>query len=186
MIYDKFEDTEAIRPISRAVVSPSIEIKIGNVILGYIQNFAEAQARTANPQYEVGTEGIVELIPAQPTYTINVSKVGVYHYSLVKIFNDIGAQADSRYAAIQAQLAAKGHSTGDMFTNLVNMPIPFDILVKELNPGGADPANPSVMGTKYRDCFMTAYSRPILASGNLTVVETATISARDVKYSQIT
>jgi len=65
------------------------------------------------------------------------------------------------------------------------MPIPFDILKKELDPNSDDPTNPAIMATKYRDCFVTSYSKPIIASGNLTVVEKATISARDVKYSKI-
>jgi len=185
MIYDKFEDTEAIRPISRAVVSPAIEVKIGNVTIGYIQSIQESQNRPANAQYEIGTEGIVELIPSQPTYQLSVTKVGVYHYNLAKVFNEIGANASPKLAAIKAQLAAKGHTEGDMFTNLVHMPIPFDILVKELDPNSNDPTNPAVMGTRYRDCFMSAYTRPIASAGNLTVVETATIEVRDIKYSRI-
>lgn len=184
MIYDKFTDTEAIRPISRAVVSPAIEVKIGSVIIGYIQEIREVQNYDSNEQYEVGTVGVVELIPTQPNYQLTIRKLGVYHYNAVKVLAQKGIETDTRYDAIKTLLAAKNHSDQDMFTSLVHVPIPFDIVVKELDPN-EDPTDPAVMATTYKDCRITSYTRPIVASGNLTVAEDAMVKVRDIKYARI-
>ena len=79
-------DITGSKPVNNAVISTNIKIKIGKWIIGYIRNITETQARPANPQYEIGSVGPIDLIPAQPAaVTLACTKIAVYGANLINV-----------------------------------------------------------------------------------------------------
>ena len=64
--------------------------------------------------------------------------------------------------------------------SLADIPIGFIVEIDEIFP----PAPDNVMITKYMNCWVVRYTRPIISSGDLLVAETADINAQYVSYSQ--
>ena len=56
----------------------------------------------------------------------------------------------------------------------------FQIEIDEIFPANAD----TIMKTTYNNCWIVRYTRPIVASGDLLVAETADINSQFVSYSQ--
>jgi len=174
--YEKTADSHALTQIGKSVVSPAITIVINGVTMGYIQSLTETQSRPANPIHEVGSTGRIELVPGQPAYNLTANKVAIYKYNLLRIFAGQGVQENDLYETIKSKLQEVGvNEATSAWSVIVEMPIPFNIQVFE-----TDPFDDSVSVTKYIDCFITNYTRPIDATGNLTITETCNIEVRDI------
>ncbi len=192
-------DITGAKPVNNAVISTNIKIKIGQWTIGYIRNITETQARPANPQYEVGSVGPIDIVPAQPVaVTLACTKVAVYGGNLVNVIANAinsakvengaitpapGLSEGETLSALDYWLGQKqGKSAGDLKTvfSLADIPIGFIVEVDEIFP--AD--NTKVMITKYINCWIVRYTRPIVASGDLLVAETADINAQYVRYTQ--
>jgi hypothetical protein len=191
-------DITGSKPVNNAVISTNIKIMIGSWIIGYIRNITETQARPANPQYEVGSVGPIDIIPAQPAaITLACTKVAVYGANLVNVIANAiksapteggaispapGLSAGETVKALNYWLGQKQGGTADLAKvfSLADIPIGFIVEVDEIFP--VDPTN--VMITKYMNCWIVRYTRPIVASGDLLVAEAADINAQYVTYTQ--
>jgi hypothetical protein len=192
---DTRQDITAVKTVSNAVLSPNIKLKVGTNVIGYIQNIIETQNRPANATYEVGSLGPVELIPAQPApVTMSLTKMAVYGRNLVnallryaeavvsspEVISGGGGLSSVSKASITSWakgfLAEKGIDSFSGIHTLADAPCGFDIVVEETSPDG------TLMTTTFHDCYITNYSRPIAAAGNLTIAETATVTSRWVEY----
>ena len=76
-------------------------------------------------------------------------------------------------------LTATNASFGSIFS-LADMPVGFKAQVRELSP--LDPS--VVMITTYHNSWITRYTRPIKATGDLTVVEAMDISCQKISTKQ--
>ena len=145
--------------------------------------------------------GPIDIIPAQPAaITLACTKVAVYGGNLVNVIANAiksaksegstitpapGLSAGETLTALDYWLGQKqgtGGSAGDLATvfSLADIPIGFIVQIEETFP--ADPNQ--VMITKYNNCWIVRYTRPIIASGDLLIAETADINAQYVDYSQ--
>jgi len=187
-------DITGIKPITVATVSTNIQIQVGGITIGYIRSLTEGQSQPATLLYEVGTVGIVEQVSQQPGAVIlNVTKVATYHKNLINsIARVLKIQSESD---IQDWDIPRGMTAGDVKTALgiwygkmskvttpqavyalQYLPLGFTLKATETNPMEQDQV------TTYHGCKITRYSRPIVASGELVVAETADISCRYVDY----
>jgi len=138
-------------------LSTQIIIKVNNVAVGALQNLNVTQARPLQRISEVGTDGVVEIVPSgATTYDLAVTRVVFDQLRLPEAFSRsfrfIGAQR-----------------------------VPFDIEIYDLN--NADEQNAAVDATaggivvmKYVNCWFQNYSTPYTAD-NYLISETATIWA---------
>jgi hypothetical protein len=197
-------DITGAKPVNNAVISTNIKIKIGTWTLGYIRSITETQARPSNPQYEVGTVGPIDMIPAQPAaVTLACAKVAIYGGNMINVIanalNSVqgttglpittapGLTQEETAAAMKYWLGQKQASQGDgdlstVFT-LADLPVGFEIEIDEIYPGGTTPGSSSMI-TKYHNCWIVRYTRPIVSSGDLLIAETADINAQYASYTQ--
>ena len=197
-IYEKNIDyPQGVKPFTRAVIPAANVIVVGGKWIGYVQNIDETQDRPVTEQYEVGSIGPVELLPGQPKYSFSMSKVKVYNKRLLQVFLENGYA--ERYGPGYVGDAIKGQMAGDdvdknneLFSLLIHNILPFNIEVRELNFGvdaeGAPmdwnlaEASKSKTKTKYIDCMISNYTKPI-SQGNINIVETMNVSARRIALS---
>lgn len=190
-------DITGVKPISNASVSTNIQIQIGGTVIGYARSLTENQTRPTGALYEIGTVGVVEQIPQQPgLVTLNLTKVATYHKNLINaVAGLLAIDSDDAMAnwdlprdmsasevrtALQHWYAQMTDVTSpNKVYALQYLPLGFNITVTETKPTNVDQV------TTYHGCFITRYSRPIVASGELVIAETADISARYVEYGQL-
>ena len=195
-------DITGSKSVNNAVISTNIKIKIGQWIIGYIRNITETQARPANPQYEVGSVGPIDLIPAQPAaVTLACTKIAVYGANLINVIANAiksaqsgdGAAVFTAWGLTAAETATalnywlgqrqgKGGGNGDLAQvfALADIPVGFQIEIDEIFPADIN----KIMKTTYNNCWIVRYTRPIVASGDLLVAETADINSQFVTYAQ--
>lgn len=185
-------DITGARVVTNAVISPNVELQIGNFTIGYARKATETQARDVTPIYEIGTVGIVEIVPGQPKPVIlALEHVAIYGATMVGVVakaiasgNLAGVSAaaglslDDTKAALQIWVQKRlgaGRSMGDV-SSLADMPIGFQCQLTEQHPTD----DTKLFITTYSNCWITNYARPVSASGDLLTVETLTISAQRV------
>lgn len=183
-------DITGSKAVTNAVISPNVELQIGTFTIGYARQVTETQARPVNPVYEIGTVGIVEMVPGQPApVTLSLEHVAIYGATMINVValaiesgNLAGISAAAGLSVadtatalniwLQQRLGANANM-GDVFS-LSDMPVGFQVKVLEQSPVNAA----AVFITTYNNCWITRYTRPIKASGDLLVVETMDISAQ--------
>ena len=189
-------DITGSRAVTNAVISPNVELTIGNFKIGYARRMTETQTRPVNPVYEIGTVGIVEMVPGQPApVTLALEKAQIYGATLVNIIakavdsgdlSGISAAAglsleDTKTALriwVEKRLGA-GAAFGGIQT-LADMPVGFQIKTEEQHPVDESKL---YIGT-YHNSWITRYTRPIVASGDLLTIETMDISSQRVSYKE--
>jgi hypothetical protein len=189
-------DITGSKAVTNAVISPNVELQIGNFTIGYARQVTETQARPVNPIYEIGTVGIVEMVPGQPApVTLSLEHVAIYGATMINVIalaidsgNLAGISAAAGLSAadtatalqiwLQQRLGANA-TMGDVFS-LSDMPVGFQCKIKEQSPISAS----AVFITTYNNCWITRYTRPVKATGDLLVVETMDISAQSISTKQ--
>lgn len=189
-------DITGSRAVTNAVISPNVELMIGSFPIGYARRATETQSRPVNPVYEIGSVGVIEMVPGQPApVTLALEKVAIYGATLVGIIAkaiDSGDLAGVSAAAglslddtksalriwVERRLGA-GKSLGDVST-LADMPVGFQCRLNEQHPLD----DTKVFISTYHNCWITRYTRPIVASGDLMVVEAMDISAQRVSTKE--
>ena len=139
-------------------LSTQIIIQINDVAVGALQSFQVAQARGLNRVKEIGTDGVIEIVPQQATeFTITANRLVFDQLRLPEAFQ-----------------------RGFRFINAQR--IPFEIKVFDVgqsDPLSADPAaDPNVIVMTYTGCWFSDYSTPFNAD-NYLITETATIWAEN-------
>jgi hypothetical protein len=185
-------DITGSRAVTNAVISPNVELQIGSFTIGYARRATETQSRPVNPIYEVGTVGIIEMVPGQPApVTLALEHVAIYGATLVGIIakaiasgNLAGVSAaaglsldDTKTALqiwIQKRLGA-GRTIADI-TSIADMPVGFQCQLNEQHPLD----DTKLFITTYQNCWITRYSRPVVATGDLLTIEAMDITAQRV------
>lgn len=188
-------DITGSRAVTNAVVSPNVELQIGTFTIGYATKATEKQTREVNPLYEIGTVGVIEMVPGQPKpVSLSLEHVEIYGATMVGIIAQaiasgnlagVSAAAGLSLSDTQAALVAwvnarfgAGATIASVRT-LADMPIGFQCQLNEQSP--VDPSKQMI--STYVNSWITSYSRPIQSSGNLTVVESMEIMAQRVVYT---
>lgn len=186
-------DVTGNHAITNAVLSPNVQLAIGQFTIGYARQATETQSREVTPIYEIGSVGVVEMAPGQPKpVTLALEHIAIYGATMINIvalaidsgnLAGISAAAGLTTAqtvtALTTWLQAQG-TTMDSIFDLAHMPIGFTAKVYEQSP--VDPTAQQI--TTYNNCWITRYTRPIKATGDLLVVETMDISAQNTSTAQ--
>lgn len=116
---------------TRTALSTQIIIMVNNEPVGAVQSFAEKQDRSNKRISEVGTDGIIEIVPAEATkISLTIKRVAFDGLSITEAF-----------------------SRG--FRNLQAQRIPFDIVVIDQFTGTGDDA----IITTYHNCWFSSIGR---------------------------
>jgi len=183
-------DVQGVIPISRTVTTPGIYVQVGNFIVGRVQTITENQARGATPIFEVGSVGPIDMTMGQPSYTLAITKMKIYRQSLTQVLsiqsmqtttvqNSSISDGKTLYGKLYNALTTGAAKVPDaaVFRNLSHFAFPFDIKVIEV-----DPQTNKRDITIYQGCVLTAYSRPMNATGGLTIAETANATCLNILY----
>lgn len=189
-------DITGARAVTNASISPNIELLIGNFTIGYAKSVTETQERPVNPIYEIGSVGVIEMVPGQPApVSLSLAHVAIYGATLPMIvakaiasgnLSGISAAAglslDDTKTALQNWVTARlgaGRTMADIST-LADMPVGFQVRINEQHPLDVT----KVFITTYSNCWITRYSRPIVATGDLLTVETLDIRSQRVSTKE--
>jgi hypothetical protein len=152
-------------PAPHTGLSTQIIIKVSGTAVGALQRLTVTQNRPLERIKEVGTDGVIEIVPNQPTtYELTVSRIV---FDLVRL-----PEAFLRgFRFIDAQR------------------LPFDIEVLDLsgvtNPGEDISSDNSIVTSTYKNCWFTTYSTPYTVD-NYVITEEATLWCETAYISQPT
>jgi len=133
-------------------LSTQIIIKVYNSPVGALQNLSVTQTRGLQRISELGTDGVIEIVPNSATqYELTASRIVFDQLRLPESFS-----RGFRFIAAQR--------------------IPFDIDIIDIS--GTDPNSPDDDGNKvvmtYKNCWFTRYETPY-AADNYIITESATM-----------
>ena len=141
-----FDNKLATGGTTRTGLSTQVVIYVNGEPVGAIQSFQETQSRSNKSISEVGTDGIIELVPQSPAkFTLQVNRIVFDGLSLPESF-------------------ARG------FKNIHAQRIPFDIVVIDKFTGVEDDA----VVTTYHNCWFNNLSKTYQTS-DYTIAESAGI-----------
>ncbi len=178
-----------LKPFLREVIPAVNFLVVGGKKIGMIQRIDETQERNLTNQYEIGSIGPVEIVPGQPSFSLTLEKIKIYKTNALQILMDKGY--NEKFGGTVVKDAIKGQMTGDtstkdkeVFSLIIHNILPFDIEVWELDYSVDTTGNPvdftlepdskSKVVTKYGNCWVRRYSKPI-SVGNANVVESMDI-----------
>jgi len=136
---------------TKTSLSTQIIIMVENEPVGAIQSFRETQQRSIKPINEVGTDGIIELVPQSPT--------------------KVSLQIDRMY--FDGLSLPEAFSRG--FRNLQSQRIPFDIVVIDQFTGTGNDA----IITTYHNCWFNNLSISYTAN-DYTISQSASVDCEYV------
>lgn len=142
---------------TRTGLSTQIIVMVNGNPVGAIQSFGQTQQRSTRPITEVGTDGVIEIVPSSATQiSLSIQRIMFDGLSLPEAF-----------------------SRG--FVNIAAQRIPFDIVV--IDRSATDPSN--AIGTDnervtvYKNCWFTNLSKTF-SSQDYIVSETASVQCETV------
>ena len=175
---------------SLPITTTNVEVYANNMRVGMVQEFSPSEQRTITPVQELGTEGVVQMVPGNT----NGGQISLRRFAL---FNSMLANAigltktgqfipannnDYRYTTANAITDGEYRTYGNPFKTLKDQRVPLEFKIKIRLP---DDKKDSYHIDTYVDCWVQTYSKAI-ASNNITVTETATVSYSDVYAEKIT
>lgn len=135
-------------------LSTQIVIYVNGEPVGAVQSFGETQQRTIKPITEVGTDGLIELVPSAATrVSLTLRRVAFDGLSITEAF-------------------ARG------FRNIAAQRIPFDIVVVDQFSGTGDDS----IVTTYHNCFFERIGKTY-SSDDYVIIEEGSVQVEYV-YSQ--
>ena len=134
-------------------LSTQISILVNNEPVGAIQSLSITQTRNLARIKEVGTDGILEIVPERATeYSANIERIVFDRLRLPEAF-----------------------SRG--FVNIKSQMIPFDILILDRTGGG--PGSEGVVKHLLMNCWFTSYN-PKYGADSFILSESATVFFEDI------
>ena len=170
---------------SLPITTTNIEVYANDMRVGMVQEFSPSEQRTILPVQELGTEGVVQMVPGNTNGgTISLRRFALFNSMLA---NAIGltrtgkfidaTDGDYQYGkTANIEQNSTYRTYGNPFRTLKDQRVPLEFKIKMRLPDGpTDQYHVDV----YVDCWLQQYSKTI-ASKEVTVTETATISYSDV------
>ena len=168
---------------SLPITSTNIEVYSNNMRIGFVQSFTPSEQRQITKVQELGTEGVVQSVPGNTNGgQIAISRFAIFNGSL---YNALGLTPTGQFSQYASQIpgdakvySASTNTLGNPFKTLKEQRVPLELQVKTKMP---DVGKAYYIET-YIDCWLSSYSKAI-ASGTITVTESATIQYSDVYSS---
>lgn len=145
---------------TRTGLSTQIAILVDGQPVGAIQSFGATQQRQTRPVMEVGTDGVIEIVPSgSTTISLSIQRIVFDGLSLPEAF-------------------MRG------FTNIAAQRIPFDIVAVDRfsspeSPGTPMEEEPQAIVTVYKNCWFTNLAKTYTASDYI-ISENASVSCETV------
>ena len=171
-----------------AVTTTNIDIYSNGFRVGFIQGASPSESRTINKIAELGTEGVVQSVPANTNGgSLSVSRIAIYNSSLMNALGmtKTGAflnQAEEDNVTNRNIVSDDEYRTfGNVFKTLKDQRVPLEIQIRTKMPAVNDQTSGAhrVLIDTYVDCWLSSYSKSY-ASGTITVTESASISYSEV------
>lgn len=133
----------------------NVSVFLRGTKVGVIQSITRSESRPMTPVQELGTENVVQILPGNTTGgTVAVERFALYRDRFHQLLGSVDGQLDNR---------------GDLFNNLYQQRIPFEIQVSTRTPSGQATTETFV------DCWLSDYRKSI-AVGQIQLTESATIT----------
>jgi hypothetical protein len=140
---------------TRAGLSTQIIVYVNNEPVGAIQSFQESQTRSLKQLSEVGTDGLIEIVPqSSATFSLTINRIVFDGLSLPEAF-----------------------SRG--FRNIQSQRMPFDIVVIDKFTGDGN----SAVVTTYHNCWFAALGKSYTTT-DYTITENATVNCEHVSTTR--
>lgn len=146
-------------PRTASTLSTQIIIKVGNNPVGALQSLSVTQNRGLERIKEIGTDGIIEIVPREAT---------TYELRITRVVFDLLRMPEA-------------FSRGFRF--IAGQRMPFDIEIFDVSNADENAAlgddlasDAKIVGMTYRNCWFSSYETPYQAD-NYVITETATIWA---------
>lgn len=181
---------------SMPITTTNVSVWCNGSRVGVVQSFTVKEARSNTKIQELGTEGVVQIVPGNTNGgDLSVSRFALYNSSL---FNALGLTRTGNFVPWNGTIDTDNNTystdtwdsftTGDdtyhrpiatsfsnPFKTLKDQRVPIEIMTKTQMDGTQ---NAFYIET-YVDCWLTSYSKAYSAS-NVTITESANISYSDV------
>jgi hypothetical protein len=131
----------------------NISVFLRGIKVGVIQNISRSESRGMNPVQELGTENVVQILPENTKGgTISIERMALYRDKFHQLLGSVDGQLDNR---------------GDIFNNLFQQRVPFEIQVSTRTPSGQSTTE------TYVDVWLSDYRKSV-AVGQIQISESVT------------
>ena len=168
---------------SMPITTTNISVWCNGSRVGVIKKFSVKEQRTNEKLKELGTEGVVQIVPGNTKGgTIDIERIALYNSN---IFNALGL---TRYGTFQKKQNYDPFTSGDdtyhrptantfsnPFKTLKDQRVPIEIQTRTQLDGDAD----AWYVETYVDCWISSFSRSIAAE-TITISESVTAEYSDV------
>ena len=168
------------------ITSTNVSIWSNGQRVGFVQSFTPSESRDITPIQELGTEGVVQMVPGNTRGgQIQLNRVAVYNSDL---FNALGLTRTGQFVklnpadtgVVTGNATSRSDNTartyGNPFRTLKDQRVPLELRADTQLPGG----NKHLLREIYCDCWISSYSKTIQAQ-QVWVTETATAEYSDLE-----
>ena len=163
-----------------AITTTNISVYSNNMKIGFVQNFTPSEQRTITPVQELGTEGVVQMVPGNTNGgQIQMTRFALYNSD---IWNALGLTPNGKFTKRDDQIADSAFKRqdsgtyGNPFRTLKDQRVPLEIKARTILPNVSQEA---ALIETYFDCWLSNYSKSIQVS-NIIISEQVTIQYSDM------
>lgn len=168
-----------------AVTSTNISVWANDMQVGFVQSLTPSEQRTITPVQELGTEGVVQMVPSNTNGgQLTISRFAVYNANL---FNALGLTRTGKFidattvGANNTNYKLDGTNTthANPFRTLKDQRVPLEFKIKTKQPEQG-----KFLMETYIDCWLASYTKTI-AANTITITEQATVQYSDVSAVKV-
>ena len=175
-----------------AITTTNVSIWSNGQRVGFVQSFTPSEQREITPVQELGTEGVVQMVPGNTRGgQIQITRMALYNSDL---WNALGLTAsgtfvkrnDTTFISGSANKFNDSGTYGNPFKTLKDQRVPLELWADTKLPDSSNAASTkfSVLREIYLDCWLANYSKTINAN-NIIISENATLEYSDLTSSII-
>lgn len=174
-----------------AITTTNVSIYSNNMRIGFVQSFTPSEQREITPVQELGTEGVVQMVPGNTRGgQIQITRFALYNSDM---WNALGLTNTGQFVLRDGGSMRSGitnvrsksddyQTYGNPFRTLKDQRVPLELRAHTTLPRN-DKEKAIMLIEVYYDCWVSQYSKQINA-GNIIVSENVTLEYSDM-YSMI-
>lgn len=163
-----------------AITTTNVSVYSNNMRVGFVQSFTPSEQRTITPVQELGTEGVVQMVPGNTNGgQIQITRFALYNSD---IWNALGLTPTGQFTKRDDMIAGSAFKRqdsgtyGNPFRTLKDQRVPLELRSETVLP---DITSKARYIETYLDCWISSYSKTIQA-GNVIVSENVTMTYADM------
>lgn len=169
-----------------AITTTNLSVYSNNQRVGFIQSFTPSEQREITPVQELGTEGVVQMVPGNTRGgTIQITRFALYNSD---IWNALGLTPTGQFTKRDQQITGDAFKRqdsgtyGNPFRTLKDQRVPLELRAHTILPNISAEA---MLVETYYDCWISSYSKSIAAQ-NIIVSENVTVEYSDMNSKVLT